>query len=91
MLERMMDAHLPGPTSKEFGALVRQLRTQQALSLHELALRSGLSADTVAALEAGDGDPSFDEMSAVSRGLGMELSAIFRMWQAEQARVHQMH
>lgn len=92
ILEHMAIAnHLHGPTPKEFGALIRQLRIQQALSVSDLSQRSGLSATTVKALEGGDGDPSFAELRAVSRGLGMELSAIFRVWHAKVAALQVMN
>lgn len=69
------------PSPAELGAHVRRLRLQQGLSLADFARRSELEPNDVEQLEAGHSDFDTTQLRAVSRGLGMELSAIFRIWE----------
>lgn len=69
------------PSPAEFGAHVQRLRLQQGLSLADFARRSGLEPSDVEKLEAGHSDFDTAQLFAISRGLGMELSAAFRAWE----------
>jgi transcriptional regulator with XRE-family HTH domain len=71
------------PSPAELGALVRRLRLEQGLSVDAFAKRAGLSPATVEALELGDSEFELDELLAIGRGLGMDLSAFFRTWEAQ--------
>lgn len=59
-----------------FGEHLRRAREQQRLTVAELAERSSISPTRVAKLEAGLTDPRFDVLVALSRGLGVGLSAL---------------
>ncbi len=59
-----------------FGQKIRQVREQQAISVAELAARTGVDAMQINALEAGRFDPPFDVMIALADGIGVRLSAL---------------
>jgi transcriptional regulator with XRE-family HTH domain len=59
-----------------FGEQLRLVREQQRLTVADLAERSSISPTRVAKLEAGLTDPRFDVLVALSRGLGVGLSAL---------------
>jgi transcriptional regulator with XRE-family HTH domain len=59
-----------------FGEQLRMVREQQQLTVADLAERSSISPTRVAKLEAGLTDPRFDVLVALSRGLGVGLSAL---------------
>lgn len=86
MLKRMtISTPSSGSPSKTFGQLLRQLRELQALRIDELAERSELAVDVVEAFEADDREPELADLLALGHGLGMEVSAIFRVWEAAEA------
>jgi transcriptional regulator with XRE-family HTH domain len=58
--------------SSEIGANLRALRG--GVSVLELARRSGVARGTIAALEAGDGNPTVDTLYALANALGVPLS-----------------
>ncbi len=59
-----------------FGEQLRLVRQQQRLTVADLAERSSISPTRVAKLEVGLTDPRFDVLVALSRGLGVGLSAL---------------
>ncbi len=59
-----------------FGGQLRRVREQQRLTVADLAERSTISPTRVAKLEAGLTDPRFDVLVALTRGLGVGLSAL---------------
>ena len=56
----------------DLGANLRALRG--GVSVLELARRSGVARGTIAALEAGDGNPTVDTLYALANALGVPLS-----------------
>lgn len=83
MLSTMSAPASPSPA--ELGAVVQRLRLQQGLSLHDFAQRSGLLPADVEQLEAGASEFDLQELLAIGRGLGMEVSTIFRVWEASNS------
>src|SRR5919197_5232964 len=60
--------------SEVIGAALRDLRGRSGVSALELARRSGVARNTIAALEAGDGNPTVDTLYALANALGVPLS-----------------
>jgi len=61
-------------TAAVFGAVLRELRIQRALSQEKLALEAGLNRTYISLLELGQRLPSLDTMLALSRALQVPLS-----------------
>jgi transcriptional regulator with XRE-family HTH domain len=61
-----------------FGETVRQAREQEGVAVADLAARTGIDAQQINALEAGQLDPPFDVMCALANGIGVRLSALCR-------------
>jgi len=59
-----------------FGEQLRRVREQQQLTVADLAERSSISPTRVVKLEASLTDPRFDVLVALSRDLGVGLSAL---------------
>jgi transcriptional regulator with XRE-family HTH domain len=59
----------------DLGAVVRAARRKLGLSQQELAERSGMSRQSLVALEQGTANPTWDTVLRVSGVLGMNLSA----------------
>lgn len=59
-----------------FGQKIRQAREREAISVAELAARTGVDVRKITALEAGRFDPPFDVMSALADGIGVPLYAL---------------
>lgn len=57
-------------TAEEFGAVLKQERTAQGLSIAELARRSDVSASTISKLEAGCSNSYLSTIIRVVRALG---------------------
>src|SRR5919197_1417246 len=60
--------------SEVIGAALRDLRGRSGVSALELARRSGVARGTIAALEAGEGNPTVDTLYALANALGVPLS-----------------
>jgi transcriptional regulator with XRE-family HTH domain len=58
------------------GQKIGQVREREGISVAELAARSGVDAQKIAALEAGGFDPPFDAMIALADGIGVPLYAL---------------
>ena len=56
------------------GENVKTLRQRAHLPALELSRRSGIARNTIAALEAGDGNPTVDTLYALANALGVPLS-----------------
>jgi transcriptional regulator with XRE-family HTH domain len=60
-----------------FGQTFRQVREREGVSsIADLAVRTGVDAQQINALEAGQLDPAFDVMCALADGIGVRLSAL---------------
>jgi DNA-binding XRE family transcriptional regulator len=62
--------HLP-----HFAARLRQLRAAAKMTQHELAERSGIHRQTIARIELGDHQPSWQTALALARALGVNCLA----------------
>jgi XRE family transcriptional regulator, regulator of sulfur utilization len=61
------------------GARVRALRESEALSLRELALRSGVSAPMLSQVERGETSPTLTVAARIAAGLQLRLSQLLRL------------
>lgn len=68
---------------RSFGEHLLGLRRALRLSSAELAERSGLEPAVVEAIEADARSPELVELIALSEGLGMRLSTIFRLLETD--------
>jgi transcriptional regulator with XRE-family HTH domain len=57
---------------------LKELRRRAGLPALELSRRSGVARNTIAALEAGDGNPTLDTLYALANALGVPLSELLR-------------
>lgn len=60
----------------EIGLRLRRARTEQGLSLSELARRSGVGKGSLSEIETGKRNPTVDTLYALCRPLGIPLSAL---------------
>jgi transcriptional regulator with XRE-family HTH domain len=58
------------------GARVRAARHERAMSLRDLAARSGVSKALLSTIERGDGNPSIDTLFRLGTALGLPISAL---------------
>ena len=65
-----------GSVSSRFGARVREARSQQGLTLEELASAAGISRATLSNLERGEHSPSLNAATDVARALGVSLAQL---------------
>src|SRR2546423_12877168 len=61
------------------GARVRALREASALSLRELAVRSGVSAPMLSQVERGETSPTLSVAARIAAGLDLRLSQLLRL------------
>ncbi len=61
------------------GARVRALREASALSLRDLAGRSGVSAPMLSQVERGETSPTLSVAARIAAGLDLRLSQLLRM------------
>ncbi len=59
-----------------FGQTIRQICKREGISVTDLAAGTGIDAQQINAIEAGQLDPPFDVMIALADGLGVRLSAL---------------
>ncbi len=71
----------------EIGRYVLELRTQQGLSLRDLAARSDVSPTALSQVERGEASPSVVTASRIATGLGMTLSQLVRLDEAPPLRI----
>ncbi|MBV9464798.1 MAG: cupin domain-containing protein [Solirubrobacterales bacterium] len=65
--------------SDSIGPRIRALREAQALSLRELAERSGVSAPMLSQVERGETSPTLQTASRIAAGLELRLSQLLRL------------
>lgn len=68
-------------TNMQFGEHVRSLRRARGYKQDMLALRCGLSADTIRRLERGDFSPSLETLRKLCKGFGLQLSTLFEAFE----------
>ena len=61
----------------EFGARLRRLRRELGLSLHELAVRTDVSASFISQIENGKSQPSVATLFALAASLGVSVDDLF--------------
>lgn len=66
----------PGGETPNVGAEIRRLRTEQAMSLRELAKRTGLSPSYVSSVERSLSRPSVATLQKLAAGLGTHIAAM---------------
>lgn len=69
---------VPDELQKRFGARVRLLRHQQALTQQALAENSELHITYIARIEAGNRNPSLKSISAIAKGLGTSIADLMK-------------
>lgn len=70
------DLGLPGVLNA-LGERVRSLRMQRGLTIHEVALQSGISASMVSTVERGQTSASVGTLHSLAETLGVSLNALF--------------
>ena len=70
------------------GHEVRAYRKQAGVTVADLAASSGLSLGMLSKIENGNISPSLATLQALSRGLGVPLTAFFRRWEEARGAVH---
>ncbi len=71
------------------GARLRQLRTEQRLSLRALARKSGLNVNTLSLIENGKTSPSVKTVQQLAAALGEPITAFFENITPPQRVIHQ--
>ncbi|SIT41431.1 Transcriptional regulator, XRE family [Paraburkholderia ribeironis] len=66
------------------GKVVRENRTNQGLTIAELAEQSGLSRSMVSKIENGQVSTSLESMVSLSRALGISMSTLFRNFEGQE-------
>jgi transcriptional regulator with XRE-family HTH domain len=76
-----------------FGAHVKRLREVRRLTQEELAVRSGLAADTIRRLEHQEFSPSLRTLRKVCMGLDLTVAAMFNSFEldAESEEISRIH
>ena len=62
----------------KFGENVRELRRARGLSQEELAFRAGIHRNYLGGIERGERNPALDNISAIAKALGVDLSDLLR-------------
>jgi len=65
------------PLLEALGRRIRRRREARSWTLAELAVRAGLAAADLAAVEAGTADPRFTTLRRLARALDLPLAALF--------------
>ena len=66
---------------RRFGGHVRTLRTARNFTQEELAVKSGLSVDSIRRIERGAFSPSLDTIEKVANGLHVSLATLFHTFE----------
>ncbi|ANT63039.1 hypothetical protein AYJ57_21430 (plasmid) [Salipiger sp. CCB-MM3] len=70
------------------GAEIRRQRQAASLSLHDLALLSGISSSALSLIETGKRDARLSTLDKIARSLGTDISTLcFRSTKADPAQV----
>ena len=82
-LERVKDGH---PRQQEFGDRIRDRRLRLGLSQEALALRSGINRTYIGSLEAGERNPSLENVARLALALGVDAGHLVRGLQKLKGR-----
>lgn len=77
ILTQMKSSPLPDTQRTEFGRRLRQLRQEHGWTLSEVADRSGLAISTVSKVERGVMSLTYDRLTLLAAGLGVDLATLF--------------
>jgi transcriptional regulator with XRE-family HTH domain len=67
----------------KFGRRVRALRETRGLTQEQLAERAEISVDFLSLIERGRNSPSFENLEALARALGLGVASLFTFSQAD--------
>jgi len=81
-----MSEYKASNSSKVPGAILRNLRRGQGLTLGELSLRTGLPISTLSKIETDKMSLTYDKLTRISEGLGIDPAEIFEDRQTEYPR-----
>jgi transcriptional regulator with XRE-family HTH domain len=76
----------PTPRQREFGDRVRKRRLRLGLSQEALALQSGINRTYIGTLEAGERNPSLENVARLSLALGVDAADLVRGLQRLKGR-----
>lgn len=83
---RMEDTSPHPPALEEsVGAVIRELRQKEGLTLAQVAELAGLSRGMLSKIETGSTMPGLDTLARVARALGVTMSELFRKYDAGTA------
>ena len=68
----------PTPRQREFGDRIRSRRQKLGLSQEALALQAGINRTYIGSLEAGERNPSLDNIARLALALGVDISVLVR-------------
>jgi transcriptional regulator with XRE-family HTH domain len=76
----------PTPRQQEFGNRIRTRRLKLGLSQEALALRSGINRTYIGSLEAGERNPSLENVSRLAAALCVDAAELVRGLQKLKGR-----
>jgi transcriptional regulator with XRE-family HTH domain len=76
----------PTPRQQEFGDRIRARRLKLGLSQEALALHSGINRTYIGSLEAGDRNPSLENIARLAVALGIDAADLVRGLQKLKGR-----
>lgn len=71
---------------KQLTICIKELRLEQGLSHDTLALKSGLTRQSISMIESGNRVPSIESCLKIAYGLGMSLQKLLDMAEASKSK-----
>ena len=76
----------PTPRQREFGDRIRKRRLKLGLSQEALALESGINRTYIGSLEAGERNPSLENVARLATALGVDAADLVKGLQKLKGR-----
>lgn len=76
----------PTPRQQEFGDRIRKRRLKLGLSQEALALKSGIHRTYIGSLEAGQRNPSLENIARLATALGVDAADLVKGLQKREGR-----
>jgi transcriptional regulator with XRE-family HTH domain len=76
-----------GTSERQVGALIRDLRTEQQLSIRTLAAKAGFSPSFISQVENGQTSPSIASLEQIAQVLGVTLGQFFQRLAGNPTRI----